>query len=355
MRKATDQRSCKPNAHVHHQFIHTYGRLPSRQADSVPVHEALIPLGEGQARQSKNVHLQAVVDRNGDQWMRKSYMDIRRGQCEFSITRQVGAYDAAQGTNHIVRAWECPPHDDYAYAFRTELGSCDLATYMANHTWAANATLMPALINILSTCQSAGFFHGDVKPENIIMFKDDPKLADFGLSDRINTEGFKLSGTPGYRFLWHRSGTAGLEATADWWSLAVIFAEIRRGRKLFRSTDLTDLSLPTTTALYLKYFLAANHLSDLADVIIRDLRAVTILDMKRNLLAFSTKAQQELAKKRRHDDISPEVVPLPAPPAPKRSKTFQRNLRRKALRARLRQEAAAEAANPTPRTGLQLP
>jgi serine/threonine protein kinase len=286
--------------------------------------------------------------------MRKSFSDAKRGRGEFNTTRRVGAYDAAQGTNYILRAWECPPHDGYAYAFMTELGSGDLATYMANHTRAANARLMPALINILSTCHSAGFFHGDVKPENFIMVKDEPKLGDFGLSDHLNAGGFKLSGTPGYRFLWHRLDTVGLAAAADWWSLAVIFAEIWIGRKVFTITDLTDLSPSSTPPICLKYFLAANSLSDLDDVITRDLRAVSIPDMKKKLLAFGNKAQQELAKKRRCDDISPGVAPPPAPPAPKRSKTVKRNLRRKALRARLRQEAGAEAANPTPRTGLQL-
>ena len=337
-----------------YQFIHTHVRLPTRQVDPVPVHEALIPLGEGKTRQSKKVHLQAVVDQNGSEYMRKSFLDANRGRCEFNTTRRVGAYDAAQGTNHILRASECPPHDGYAYAFKTELGSSDLATYMANHTRAANARLMPALIKILSTCHGAGYFHGDVKPENFIMVKGEPKLGDFGLSEHLNTGAFKLPGTPGYRFLWHRLDTTGLGAAADWWSLAVIFAEIWIGRKVFAITELTDLSLSSTTALYLKCFLAANQLSDLADVITRDLRAVSIPDMKRNLLAFGNKAQQELAKKRRCDDISPGVAPPPAPPAPKRSKTVKRNLRRKALRARLRQEAGAEAANPTPRTGLQL-
>ena len=164
------------------------------------MHEALIPLGEGQTRQSKKVHLQAVVDQNGSEYMRKSFLNANRGRCEFNAIWRVGAYDAAQGTNHILRASECPPHDGYAYAFKTELGSSDLATYMANHTRAANARLMPALINILSTCHGAGYFHGDVKPENFIMVKDEPKLGDFGWLITSTQEGSSFRAHQGITF-----------------------------------------------------------------------------------------------------------------------------------------------------------
>jgi serine/threonine protein kinase len=283
--------------------------------------------------------MQAVVDRNGSQYMRKSFMDANKGRLEYSNTRLVGAHDADQGTKHVLRAWECPPCEGYAYAFMTELGSCDLATYLANHTQAANATLIPSLIDILGTCHGAGLFHGDIKPANFIVFGDEVKLGDFGLSDRFTSEGLRLTGTPGYRFLWHRSGTAGLAAAADWWSLAVIIAEIILGHKLFDATDLKELSVSSTSAYSFKNFLAARGVPGLSNVITRNLEAVSIPDMKRNLLTFASTAQQTLAEKRRCDDISAEVAPALAP-APKRRKSFHRNLRRKALKARLRQDAA---------------
>ena len=326
------------------------------------------PDGDADVRHSKLVSLQIVVAADGARFMRKSFMNETHGQCEFRVTQDVSTLDAAQGSEHTVRVWRCTPEAKFRYAFMTELGDCDLATFLADPRRAPAAiSMIPSLIDALALCHAAGYYHGDVKPANIIISrKGSPMLSDYGLSRPIIDIGSdvrnKLPGTNGYRFLWACQGAAGKAVAADWWAMAVLVSEIVTGQKLFTRTALAELSSPNTTQFFLTNYLVTRGVPGLAGVIVRDLDPSNISCVKRCLATFGATAQQgmlatsgatvqhgmpatfgatvKLGMKRPHDN---ECV---TPPAPKRSKSWWRDQRRKAAKRRRQEAAAAVAPNP---------
>ena len=208
------------------------------------------PCGDADLRHSKLVSLQIVAAEDGTRFMRKSFMNVEQGQYEFRVTLAVATLDIERGSEHILRAYRCTAEAKFPYAFMTELGDCDLSTFLADPRRAPAATSMiPSLIDALSLCHAAGYYHGDMKPANIIISRKGlPMLGDFGLSRPIIGSDVrnKMPGTNGYRFLWECQGASGKVVAADWWAMAVLVSEIVTGQKLFTRVALSELSSPST-------------------------------------------------------------------------------------------------------------
>jgi hypothetical protein len=87
-------------------------------------------------------------------------------------------------------------------------------------------------------------YHGDVKPDNILLLSGHAKIADFGLASLLQTRASGatgMAGTPSYMApeLW--SGRASVHS--DQYGLAVAYAELRRGQPLFPRRDMFSVMM----------------------------------------------------------------------------------------------------------------
>jgi len=92
------------------------------------------------------------------------------------------------------------------------------------------------ILNGISFCHSVGIIHRDLKPENILIEKDIVKLADFGISRKIDISNETLSNeicTIYYRPPEVLLGNNKYTSSIDLWSIGCIFAELIIGSPLF--------------------------------------------------------------------------------------------------------------------------
>jgi formylglycine-generating enzyme required for sulfatase activity len=95
----------------------------------------------------------------------------------------------------------------------------------------------------LDFLHAEGVLHRDIKPENILLFQGHAKVADFGLSSSLELGRTHLSvtssGTPHYMAPEVWMGQTG--KPSDQYSLALTYAEVRLGQRLFSAKNLADL------------------------------------------------------------------------------------------------------------------
>jgi hypothetical protein len=86
--------------------------------------------------------------------------------------------------------------------------------------------------------------HRDIKPANVLLLQGHARLADFGLArvlqpDNVLTTA-TMCGTPGFMAPEVYQGL--VSPHSDQWSLAMTYAELRLGRRVFKSRDIFGLS-----------------------------------------------------------------------------------------------------------------
>jgi hypothetical protein len=94
----------------------------------------------------------------------------------------------------------------------------------------------------LDYLHSQNLMHRDIKPANLLRLKGHAKVGDFGLV-RLQAQSLEAtlpSGTPLYMAPECHGGQ--ISVHSDQYSLAVTYAEMRLGRRLFRSNSLFDLA-----------------------------------------------------------------------------------------------------------------
>ena len=258
--------------------------------------------GEETARHSSKVFLQTVADDNGALWMRKSFTDEHAGLCEFEVGRRVWKHDQLRGNQLILQPVRCEARVDCPFAFMTPLG-VDMTKHIRGLQGLSALRFLPKVVQAVETVHNAHFFHGDLKPENMIVLDNQTfRLTEFGLAGDLDSPPRSVRGTQGYQYLWKTK--AGPAAT-DAWALGCVAYEFATGSRLFTTADITELSVPTTTEFFLNLFLARKDALGLADVIVRDLTKTTVPSMMRSLLEFGASVEQAAFKKRARESIQP--------------------------------------------------
>lgn len=149
---------------------------------------------------------------------------------------------------NIVTIYDLIDHEGDFLLVMQHIDGTDLSVYLKNNQIPIDAALrmMIQITSALDTAHGARMIHGDIKPENIMIDKDNvPYLVDFGLarfwnSDDIlvtrltSTEGFgpSLNGTLPYmapeKIIGHKS-----DHRSDIFSLGAVFYEMIAGRRAF--------------------------------------------------------------------------------------------------------------------------
>ena len=159
-------------------------------------------VGEATTRQSGKVFMQTVADDNGALWMRKSFTDEHAGLCEFEVGRRVWKHDQLRGNQLILQHARCEPHCGCPYAFMTPLG-VDMHQYIRGAQGSSALRFLPKVVQAVETVHNANVFHGDLKPENMIVLDNQTfRLTDFGLAGDLDSPPRSVRGTQGYQYLW---------------------------------------------------------------------------------------------------------------------------------------------------------
>lgn len=112
--------------------------------------------------------------------------------------------------------------------------------YVFHRNWTINTVILPAC-HALAQAHSAGIYHRDLKPDNIMYTSKDRaqiKITDWGLGRDIGRKSIALTasaghigGTPGYCAPEQWFSFDNIDGRADIYSLGVIFYEMMTGRR----------------------------------------------------------------------------------------------------------------------------
>ncbi len=150
---------------------------------------------------------------------------------------------------HIVSVHDSGRADGFVFFSMDYIDGGDLARRLRERPFASRqaAALVQKLAAALAYTHAEGVLHRDVKPSNILLDGDEPRLADFGLAAQLEPGGDLTAvsgvlGTPHYvapEAL--RGGSAALSAASDLSALGVVFYEMLTGRVPFAGASPVEL------------------------------------------------------------------------------------------------------------------
>ena len=173
----------------------------------------------------------------------KKFINNQKYELDQSILRDIVAITRFDHPN-IVGCKNIYTSGDHVYAI-LELGDSNLREWIATldkKTSDESANLIKkfikSMIDGLHEIHSKGFIHRDLKPDNMIVFHNDVKISDFGLTVHESIYYDKPPNSYSACTLWYRSPELLLEETPnnkslDVWSLGCIIAELLIGEPLF--------------------------------------------------------------------------------------------------------------------------
>ncbi|KAK9144807.1 hypothetical protein Sjap_004710 [Stephania japonica] len=100
------------------------------------------------------------------------------------------------------------------------------------------------LFQALAQMHQKGYFHRDLKPDNILVYDDVVKVADLGMAREVSTNGDEMY-TKYVTTLWYRAPEVLLETptyspAVDMWAMGAIIAELFTSMPLFRGSSPMD-------------------------------------------------------------------------------------------------------------------
>jgi len=124
------------------------------------------------------------------------------------------------------------------------------------------AQIVTQIARALARAHDAGLIHRDLKPDNILIMRNDDeelvKVLDFGIAkwtlggsnQSTGTLAGQMLGTPAYMSPEHFANSANIDHRADLWSLGVITYECLTGMRPFQGDTLVTLALSVCSGKY---------------------------------------------------------------------------------------------------------
>jgi serine/threonine protein kinase len=190
-----------------------------------------------QIRLQRTVALKVMLNRQGS------------GQLETACFLAEGEAMAAVRHPNVVQVYDCGEHDGKPYLTMELLTGGTLKERLKAgrlHPQVA-ANLLEKLARGVHAVHQKGIVHRDLKPGNVLFDADGtPKVADFGLAKRENSEDAVASGdqvgTPAYMCPEQARGQSKFVGpTADVWSLGVVLYECLTGQRPFNGKTPLDV------------------------------------------------------------------------------------------------------------------
>lgn len=158
------------------------------------------------------------------------------------------------GVNHpnVVGIFDAGVDDDMAYLVMELLSGPDLRTFALNDAWGADfERLIPILRQValgLHAAHRNGVVHRDVKPANVVMDHDTPKIVDFGIATLTNhsatlTAPATAIGTASYMSPEQALGRH-VSPASDWYSFGCCVMAVLTGQPPF----VADSAIAVATA-----------------------------------------------------------------------------------------------------------
>ncbi|HVE39598.1 MAG TPA: protein kinase [Planctomycetota bacterium] len=187
----------------------------------------------------KTIHIEAVTD------AKEIEAEGRRFLAEARISASLPKHP------HIVSVYEAGEIDGKRYLSMELIQGQSMMRWrrMTGISIAQQAALIRSVALALDEAHKAGVVHRDIKPQNILVDKDNqPHLTDWGLAkvtgqkeDLAQTVPGKVWGTPTYMSPEHARGLPTLDHRADVYSLGILLYESIAGRPPFRSDKPSEI------------------------------------------------------------------------------------------------------------------
>lgn len=150
---------------------------------------------------------------------------------------------------HIVSVHESGRADGQVYFSMDYIDGGDLAQWLRQRSFTPreSAILVKKIADALAYTHAEGVLHRDVKPSNILLDGEEPRLADFGLAAQLEpggdlTTATGVLGTPHYvapEAL--REGSVALTTGSDLYALGVVLYEMLTGRVPYAGASPVEL------------------------------------------------------------------------------------------------------------------
>jgi len=149
---------------------------------------------------------------------------------------------------HIVAVYEIGKHLNVSYIALEYIEGVSLDQRGRLPTRRA-VQILREVAGALQAAHEMGIIHRDIKPQNILLTKDDrPFVTDFGLARELNaakdhTEKGVVVGTPAYMSVEQAVGERDLDGRSDVASLGSVFYELLTARQPYRGATQVDIAL----------------------------------------------------------------------------------------------------------------
>jgi WD40 repeat protein len=151
---------------------------------------------------------------------------------------------------HIIAVHDSGRADGLVYFSMEFIEGGDLATRLKDRVYTPGeaAALLQKVAGALAYAHDEGVLHRDVKPSNILLEAEEPRLADFGLAAQLEAGGdltavTGILGTPHYLAPEALSGgSAALAVASDLYALGVVLFEMLTGRTPFAGASPAEIA-----------------------------------------------------------------------------------------------------------------
>lgn len=157
---------------------------------------------------------------------------------------------------NVVAVYDSGRADGYTYFSMEYIAGGDLGRRLRERPFTPDeaAVLMEKVASGVAAAHAEGVLHRDIKPTNILLDENEPKLADFGLAAQLEAGGDLTAisgvlGTPHYlapEAL--RGGSAALTVASDLYALGAVLYEMLTGRTPFAGVSPAELATQLATA-----------------------------------------------------------------------------------------------------------